>query len=923
MLKTRPPRFWAFVTSVALALSGIVGLNVTVQQPQPAKALSGSSFDPGLIIGDSVFYDFGATDAPSLQAFMDQQVPNCKSGLPRNPAPGDYTCLRYYRTDIPAMAADANRCDAIAATPNQTVAQMLVIIGRACNINPRVLLVTLQKEQGLVTSTNPYWPDASGGPSTTRPQDYRYQIAMGFNCPDSAPCSTFGFFYQVYKAASQFHWYGNPSGSFTYLKVGKDVSVSYQANSSTCGKRTFTLKSQATAALYYYTPYTPNAAALSNLYGSGDKCSAYGNRNFWRYYWDWFGSPVGGGFLLQSATSGVYLITPDPASGNYVKHLVPDATLAKALAPLGPIGRISQDYLDSFASSTDMNRLVKSATGAYFFVEGGRKYVVSSCDQAGTYGLSCSSAVQLSAYQLNAMPSSGTISALVPDVAAQASGPSYLISGGLKHEILDSASVTASGISLPAQAPVGISAFAYLPWGAPIAKDGELFKNRTTGGDATIIDGKYYPIDPATSADMDFKQWFTPTAGSLSAPSLAAIDSGLTVQSIVQNPAGQQFVITPLGRRLLVGDTAPAVTIAALPESVLNHIPLQNNDIKLPILAKSTGGKATYFIANQVKRSVFNSAAVIKLSGLTTDSSVQILPQSALQLIASGASVFAPATALVDSYGHILVTDGLAGYRQVSSAAVATLLGFGKQLKVTKADLADYTSAGSLGYRINCESQQYLALNGVWQPINPAYAAAFPGVAVTLDSTSCAYIKKGTVQLGRFVTSPLKFVYLMSAGKRRLVSAKQYELLRGTTPASFKIDATLAGLLPLGVAMPASYKTPIANPDDVVANPTPTPSASASSTPTSSPTPSVKPTATPTPTVTASPKPSSSATPTPTPTPTPSPTTTATTAKTYTVVSGDTLTKIALKFAITVAALKAANGLTSDVIQLGRKLVIP
>lgn len=43
----------------------------------------------------------------------------------------------------------------------------------------------------------------------------------------------------------------------------------------------------------------------------------------------------------------------------------------------------------------------------------------------------------------------------------------------------------------------------------------------------------------------------------------------------------------------------------------------------------------------------------------------------------------------------------------------------------------------------------------------------------------------------------------------------------------------------------------------------------------------------------------------------------------YTVVSGDALSKIARKFNITVAALKAANGLTSDSIRVGQKLVIP
>ena len=50
------------------------------------------------------------------------------------------------------------------------------------------------------------------------------------------------------------------------------------------------IRNQATAALYIYTPYRPNQGALNNLYGTGDSCSSYGNRNFWRMFTDWFGS---------------------------------------------------------------------------------------------------------------------------------------------------------------------------------------------------------------------------------------------------------------------------------------------------------------------------------------------------------------------------------------------------------------------------------------------------------------------------------------------------------------------------------------------------------------------------------------------------------------------------------------------------------
>jgi LysM repeat protein len=125
------------------------------------------------------------------------------------------------------------------------------------------------------------------------------------------------------------------------------------------------------------------------------------------------------------------------------------------------------------------------------------------------------------------------------------------------------------------------------------------------------------------------------------------------------------------------------------------------------------------------------------------------------------------------------------------------------------------------------------------------------------------------------------------------------------------VDYYFAKKQALGKAAPVTLiePTPTATP---TATPTPTPT----STPTKSATPTPKPsvTATPTPTKSATPTVKPSATPTATPTPT---------AKTYVVVSGDTLSSIASKFGVTVTALKAANKLTSDLIKLGQKLTIP
>ncbi len=149
-------------------------------------------------------------------------------------------------------------------------------MAQACGVNPQVLLVTLQKEQGLVLSTNP--------------SANRYNKAMGYGCPDTAACDTqyYGLQNQLYSAARQFQLYVSNPTRYTY-RAGQVNSILYHPTNP-CGRVSVYIQNGATAALYNYTPYVPNAAALAAGYGSGDSCSSYGNRNFYSYFTDWFGS---------------------------------------------------------------------------------------------------------------------------------------------------------------------------------------------------------------------------------------------------------------------------------------------------------------------------------------------------------------------------------------------------------------------------------------------------------------------------------------------------------------------------------------------------------------------------------------------------------------------------------------------------------
>jgi LysM repeat protein len=133
-------------------------------------------------------------------------------------------------------------------------------------------------------------------------------------------------------------------------------------------------------------------------------------------------------------------------------------------------------------------------------------------------------------------------------------------------------------------------------------------------------------------------------------------------------------------------------------------------------------------------------------------------------------------------------------------------------------------------------------------------------------------------------------------------------IARVTPPSSGGATPSAAGGAAVGSGVPASVApsrpadggaSPAASPSRSDAPTTPSPGATASVAP--SPTPSRSP----------------AATSKPTPTPVPAD------AVRYTVRPGDTLISIAARFNTTVKKIKAANGLTGNVIRVGQVLVIP
>lgn len=272
-----------FIAVILMVVAISVGA-LTVQTTPSASALSGSGFSAGNIISDSDFYDGNAMSQAEIQTFLNSKIGNCANGQ----------CLNVLSAPLASRAklvSDSTgnlRCDAITGG-TLSAAAIIYRVQVACGISAEVILVTLQKEQGLVTSSSP--------------SQAALDRAMGFACPDTAPCavSSLGFGNQVYTGALQLKTY--KASNFGVQPGVRNVL--YNPNSS-CGYGAVNIQNYATAALYNYTPYQPNSAALANLTGTGDECSSYGNRNFWVYLNTWFGIHVEPGAIatLYSSLGG-------------------------------------------------------------------------------------------------------------------------------------------------------------------------------------------------------------------------------------------------------------------------------------------------------------------------------------------------------------------------------------------------------------------------------------------------------------------------------------------------------------------------------------------------------------------------------------------------------------------------------------------
>ena len=254
---------------------------LTLKLPQLSSAASLDNFRPGNIISDYTMGNYESMNLEEIDAFLHQKG-NCNDtdtvkaswypSLHYHIENGHFVCL----ADERFATSGSNYGDLLQDDePSQSAAEIIYEVSQAYKINPQVLIVLLEKEQGLISDS---WPNS-----------IQFRSATGFGCPDTAPCDSgyYGLKNQLESAAWLFRTVLD--GGWTNYPLGENY-IYYNPNHD-CGGSIVNIENLATSSLYRYTPYQPNAAALAAGYGTAT-CGAYGNRNFYLFFSDFFSDPA-------------------------------------------------------------------------------------------------------------------------------------------------------------------------------------------------------------------------------------------------------------------------------------------------------------------------------------------------------------------------------------------------------------------------------------------------------------------------------------------------------------------------------------------------------------------------------------------------------------------------------------------------------
>lgn len=743
---------------LAAALAAVMVITALAAMPslldsEEADAAVAADFNAGYIISDENFYNGSAMTAAQISSWLQTKNAGCIAGK---------RCILNYSENTPTMAADAY-CGRIEGKKNESAASVIARVGKACNLSQKALLVLLEKEQSLVSLRDvPNW---------------KWESATGYGCPDTAPCDAGfgGFFTQVYFGARAYQYYKAHPTQYRHQPFATN-NVLYNPNGA-CGSSRVYIQNYATAGLYNYTPYQPNRAAMNNLYGVGDSCSAYGNRNFWRMYTDWFGDPTGKpahnvaeGLVTTAGSDRVWVVS----GGN--RHAVYAASVGHWTQAFGTPRTISASQLESLKVGYSIDRGFKSGDRAWQMYRGKRTEFSGGCSGAADFGYNCAKLPSVTMSLLYKFSSAGSMKNLV----GWSGGGWWWVEDGVRHQVPNFGMIKQMGLS-ESRSWFSGNAISHLPVGDPMMPNGSVAHNKTTGQKYLATKGGFLALNAAQAKQSQFA-----SAGWLWEGSVNAMSNAMP---ITDKPAygsktyllGEKGLVVVKG--LHFGGTSK---FQAMKVPMLWGVPTDTPRNGSAVLVQQIGKSQIWLVQNGKKQPVSSSqlkslearyGKVVRTAsdvaaGLPTTSktSTQVANTAeglVLTQLRSGDLVERTATGDQYIYSE---SDGLVA---VEDAAFAAALGIDDEPTLIEEDAfeqLEVTDAVLDTWGITCGDQSYFAADGRLYPFAQNALQHYPLGFAELPEDICATLVVSSVEVGQIVQDADEQIWEIREGRKHLAT---------------------------------------------------------------------------------------------------------------------------------------------------------
>lgn len=418
----------------------IMGKNTLIFLLAAASFLTASptpaaQFDPNYLISDSEITNYNAMGLADIQRFL-----NKREGTLKN----------YVTLDNDGRTVTA------AETFYQAALNAL--------INPKYLLILVQKEMGLLDDT--------------APKQTQYDFATGYGCPDGGGCNPRwqGFFKQVNSAALQTRDYVDNSHQY-YYRPGVTRIIDGTP---------VTPKNSATAGLYSYTPHID----------CGGTCG--GNKIFWNLWNAYFGKKWPDGSLLSAEDSTIkYYI-----EGGKKREIISKSVFLSRFDPkkVITVSQLDLDYYEDGPPIKYLNfSLLRDSAKNVYMIVGDTKRLIENNDLLKQIGIMEDEIIDVTDSEL-ALYSAGpnitkyTIYPTGKLLQDKISKDIYYIINGKKKLVVNKEIMNFNFQGLPVAKVAAEELDQYFPGNPVTLPDGELIKINSSNTVYVISNGYRLPI---------------------------------------------------------------------------------------------------------------------------------------------------------------------------------------------------------------------------------------------------------------------------------------------------------------------------------------------------------------------------------------------------------------------------------------------